>query len=75
MSRLDKLTKELFDDPTFPLLYISKTTEMATLAVFGYAPKEAAAIMALTSLPALAFWYYLGDRVEETVDEVTDAAD
>lgn len=72
MKRLDKFTDELFKSPTFPLLYITKTTELATLAAFGHAPPEAAAIMAVASVPATYIWYSLGDKLDDTIDEVAE---
>lgn len=75
MGRIDKFTRELFNNPLFPLLFISETVKLGTLHLVGASPIEAVGIMALLSVPATWLWYHFGDDLEEVIDEKVDESE
>lgn len=72
LKRFDKFTDELFDNPLFPLLFISETTKLSALWAVGEASPEAVGVMAALSAPTTALWYFLGDDIEDAVDSTVE---
>lgn len=69
LKRFDKFTNELFDNPLFPLLFISETVKLSALFSIGEAPLAAVGVMAALSIPTTVGWYLFGKNIEEAVDE------